>query len=514
MSCRSWSGLWCHGGGKGTIVTVPAPRSTAVRAVLAGTAVLLLVPAARADSGRGWSLWLTGLDLAVACCLVVLGWRQPRMWASIWTLAAAALWSLGSLHPSLVGLHRGALVVALASPLLVRSVPHRTARIVATTIVAIVLASSQVSAVAAGVLLFVLAAVLVARARWSEQRLLDAMPLVVLGTAEVLVGFLGTLALPGSRTLLSTVYAVGVLSSVAMSVTVHVGRRRHLVDAVPASADLVAHDPHELLTALLRDALGTDALTVRRPTSGIGRAVQVDGTDWAVVLDDDRVLDDEATWLAVSAAVALVGQHVTLLGHSRRRADELAGSRRRLLDAADRERALVGPLLRASVTSPLRQAAEGLGPDDGVVARELRGAASAVDDLVVGLAPIPLGSGRLVQALQELAARSPVRVEVRVGAGVSAGQQAEATAYAVCAESAVNAWKHSHAEQVIVDVWVDDALLHVTVRDDGVGGADPQGSGLVGLADRVATLRGRFCVISEPGVGTLVSASLLRVTRS
>jgi signal transduction histidine kinase len=103
---------------------------------------------------------------------------------------------------------------------------------------------------------------------------------------------------------------------------------------------------------------------------------------------------------------------------------------------------------------------------------------------------------------------------VRVGVGVSAGQQAEATAYAVCAESAVNAWKHSYAEHVTVDVWVDDALLHVTVRDDGVGGADPQGSGLLGLADRVATLRGSFDVVSESGVGTLVSASLLRVTRS
>jgi signal transduction histidine kinase len=82
----------------------------------------------------------------------------------------------------------------------------------------------------------------------------------------------------------------------------------------------------------------------------------------------------------------------------------------------------------------------------------------------------------------------------------------EATAYFVVAEALTNVAKHARARHAEVMARIQDGTLAVSVRDDGVGGARPEGSGLVGLADRVAALDGRLRVESPPSGGTLVSA--------
>ena len=84
----------------------------------------------------------------------------------------------------------------------------------------------------------------------------------------------------------------------------------------------------------------------------------------------------------------------------------------------------------------------------------------------------------------------------------------EAGAYFVVAEALTNAVKHSRAERAEVSAAVHDEELRVEVRDYGVGGAVPDGAGLVGLDDRVAALGGRLRVESPPGGGTLVAAAL------
>ena len=76
------------------------------------------------------------------------------------------------------------------------------------------------------------------------------------------------------------------------------------------------------------------------------------------------------------------------------------------------------------------------------------------------------------------------------------------------AEALTNVVKHAHAEHAEVRAFVDDGMLQVHVRDDGAGGADPGGSGLVGIADRVTALGGRLEVRDAAGGGTLVAASL------
>jgi signal transduction histidine kinase len=88
-------------------------------------------------------------------------------------------------------------------------------------------------------------------------------------------------------------------------------------------------------------------------------------------------------------------------------------------------------------------------------------------------------------------------------------ENVEVTAYYVASEALTNATRHAHASEVRITVDVDDRWIVLTIRDDGVGGADPsQGSGLIGLHDRVAALGGSLTVHSEAGAGTVLSAQI------
>jgi signal transduction histidine kinase len=84
----------------------------------------------------------------------------------------------------------------------------------------------------------------------------------------------------------------------------------------------------------------------------------------------------------------------------------------------------------------------------------------------------------------------------------------EATAYFVVAEALTNVAKHARAHRAEVTASVDAGMLHVEVRDDGVGGARSEGPGLVGLGDRLAALDGALRVESAPGEGTVVAADI------
>jgi signal transduction histidine kinase len=86
--------------------------------------------------------------------------------------------------------------------------------------------------------------------------------------------------------------------------------------------------------------------------------------------------------------------------------------------------------------------------------------------------------------------------------------EVEASAYFVVAEALTNVAKHSGARRADVTAWVDEGVLCVDVRDDGVGGARPDGRGLLGLDDRLATLGGRLRIESPPGRGTRIAATL------
>jgi signal transduction histidine kinase len=112
-------------------------------------------------------------------------------------------------------------------------------------------------------------------------------------------------------------------------------------------------------------------------------------------------------------------------------------------------------------------------------------------------------------ALEALADRAPVPVEVARVPGDRLPGPVEAAAYFVVAESLTNVAKYAHASHAEVRVGRENGVALVEVRDDGVGGADPAaGSGLRGLADRLAALDGRLEIDSEPGRGTAVRARI------
>jgi signal transduction histidine kinase len=106
-----------------------------------------------------------------------------------------------------------------------------------------------------------------------------------------------------------------------------------------------------------------------------------------------------------------------------------------------------------------------------------------------------------------LASRMPVPVENRVSVG-RLPAAVEATAYFVVAEALTNVAKHAHAAHAEVTARIEDGTLAVHVCDDGVGGARPEGSGLIGLADRLAVLAGRLRIESPTRGGTVIEADI------
>jgi signal transduction histidine kinase len=201
--------------------------------------------------------------------------------------------------------------------------------------------------------------------------------------------------------------------------------------------------------------------------------------------------------------------------------EQLTASRTRLLTAADDARRRVvrdlhdgaqQRLVHAVIN--LKLAEQTLQATDDEAARLVREALTHAElgneelrELAHGILPVSLTNGGLRAGLDAVAARLdvPVRLEVppeRFAAEI------EASAYFVVAEALTNVVKHAHATQAEVRAFVEDGTLHLQVRDDGTGGADPGGHGLVGIADRVTALGGQLAVRDAAGGGTLVAASM------
>ena len=136
-------------------------------------------------------------------------------------------------------------------------------------------------------------------------------------------------------------------------------------------------------------------------------------------------------------------------------------------------------------------------------AEGLSGAIEELQEISRGIHPAILSRGGLGPALKTLARRSTIPVELEVDADHRLPEAIEAAAYYVVSEALTNAAKHSGASAVQVHVASHDELVRISIRDDGVGGAAPgQGSGLIGLKDRVEALGGKIEIDSPSGGGT------------
>ncbi|MET0731412.1 MAG: sensor histidine kinase, partial [Solirubrobacterales bacterium] len=203
------------------------------------------------------------------------------------------------------------------------------------------------------------------------------------------------------------------------------------------------------------------------------------------------------------------------------REQELKASRARIVAAADEARRRLERDLHdgaqqrlVALALNLRLAATKLETDPEAAAAllsetatELGEATTELRELARGLHPAVLSDRGLRPALEALAGRAPLPVELDASQPERLPEAVESASYFVVAEALTNVARYAHASRAEVSVSRENGEVEVSIRDDGVGGADPEaGSGLRGLADRVAALDGRLEVVSPPGAGTTVRA--------
>ncbi|HEX6152173.1 MAG TPA: sensor histidine kinase [Solirubrobacterales bacterium] len=226
---------------------------------------------------------------------------------------------------------------------------------------------------------------------------------------------------------------------------------------------------------------------------------------------------------AEEVSSALTAENEQLTAELEAKVEELRASRHRIVEAGYAERRRVERDLHdgaqqrlMALTMTLRLARDKLDADPGSAAElldeamaELSAATAELREFARGIHPVVLSDRGLGAALTGLAERSPVPVEIAAAPGERLPAPVESAAYFVVAESLTNVARYAGAELATVRVERRNGTLEVEVSDDGAGGADPDtGSGLRGLADRVAALDGSFAVRSPAGKGTTVEARI------
>jgi len=200
---------------------------------------------------------------------------------------------------------------------------------------------------------------------------------------------------------------------------------------------------------------------------------------------------------------------------------ELQGARSRIIAAADNERRRIERDLHdgaqqrlVALALNLRMAEQRAADGDPTAVDLIRGAGEEANlalkelrDLARGIHPAILTNRGLPAALEDLASRATLPVEVVASPDERLPGAVEAAAYFVVSECLANIGKHAQAEEATVAVSERDGVVTVEVSDDGIGGAELNGgTGMQGLADRVGALNGSLAVDSTPGVGTRVTA--------
>ena len=249
--------------------------------------------------------------------------------------------------------------------------------------------------------------------------------------------------------------------------------------------------------------------------------VERDGRRVAAIVHDEVLGDDPELLRAVSAAAALALENARLQAELRARLEELEASRARIVEAADLERKRIERNLHdatqqrlTSVTLALGLAESQLASNPAAAQKSLAQAKQALAaalaelrDLSQDIHPSVLSEGGLRPALEDLAYTAPLPIRIEADLNGRLHEQVEAGAYYVIAEALTNVAKHARASRATVTVARENGSLAVSVRDDGLGGADPaRGSGLRGLADRVQALGGTLEVESDAGRGTEIKA--------
>lgn len=389
----------------------------------------------------------------------------------------------------------------------------------------------------------VLSAVVLRWRRASRAERRDLAPFWIAGTILALVFFVGAFSTPDTRqafpyllwelrALLQIAWPIvfvwGILStrlarSAVGDLVIELERAGPPVDLEAALARTLGDPSLEVAYTLESDERWVDAsgLTVSLPTSDgtDSRAVTLveqDGAPLAALIHDPAL--DEGLVRAAGAAAGMAIANEKLRAEVRAQLEEVRASRQRIVEAGDQERRRVERNLHdgaqqrlvtlSLALAMLRDRANG---DPATIAAladasaELKRAIDELRELARGIHPAILTEEGLLAAVESLASRSSVPVQMRAELDGRLPEPAEATAYFVVSEALANVAKYADASGAVVDISDRTGYLRVEVRDDGRGGADPgRGSGLRGLEDRVAAVGGTLRVDSPPGRGTSV----------
>jgi len=364
---------------------------------------------------------------------------------------------------------------------------------------------------------------------------------VILVLAILSVALRGTSAGPAAQAIFFFAFAM-------LPVAFLVGLSRSLLlrgTAITGLVDALARDPGAAgIDQALRTALSDPSLSVAyRLEDGegfvdrSGRPVAIpaasdddgrmatevvhNGRVVAVLVHDAELGEEPELLRAAARSAALALENARLEAQLRARLAALRASRARIVEAGDAERRRLGRDLHdgaqqrlVALMLELQLARESWERDAGLarglVDQAFDNARAAVDelrDLAAGIHPAVLAQRGLDAAIESLANRSPVPVELGDPLDERLPLPVETAAYYVVAEALTNVAKYAGATHARVDVQRRNGSAVVEIRDDGGGGADPaSGSGLRGLSDRVGALDGRLEVESAPGAGTLVRA--------
>jgi signal transduction histidine kinase len=311
-------------------------------------------------------------------------------------------------------------------------------------------------------------------------------------------------------------------------------------------ADLVVEMGHTPTPARLRDALanalGDPTLQVaywspgqdrfvdaagqvmELPVEGTGQAVTMlerNGVREAAIVHDAILLDEPGLIAAVASAMRLAVENDRLSAAVQEQLQEVRASRARIVEAGDLERRRVERdlhdgaqqrLISLSLELRVARSKLGEGGDPAVrqsldrAAEEAQAALVELRNLALGIHPLILTESGLSEAVESLADRTPIDVSVDIG-HERYSAAVEGAAYFVISEALANVTKYAQASKATVRVKGLADHLTIYVEDDGLGGADPRsGSGLRGLADRLAALDGTITVASPAGGGTKITA--------
>jgi signal transduction histidine kinase len=481
------------------------------------------------------------LDLIVGVLLCVLGGLpmlfRRRSAVGALVLAIGACWLLGSVWPAAVFLYRGPLVQLLVSYPRGRPTTRLQQGVIVLGYLDAVQLIGRSHWVTVGLAAIATGTVLAGqrRASGAERRArLTSSVVCVLLMAVLGCGAAARLAGADVDPELLVVFSLVLLASMAALVADAMWGRWNQFAITNLVIDLGRTEESGSVRDKLALALGDPALQIAfiGPDAALvdegGRPVRLlaadpgrvrttlrnNGQDIADIVHDVGALDDPVLRDSVTALTNMAVANARLQAELLALVARVETSRRRIVEIADDERRDLAAELAAGADARLDRVLRLLDPAETALGSLLDQSRLSLADFARGIHPSALADGGLAFACAELASAVPVRVILDIPA-IRLPATVELTLYFVCAEALTNATKYAGAAIVQVRMTVSSEVVRLLISDDGIGGAefpeaDTGGSGLRGLADRLAVIGGTLAIESPQGAGTTLIAEVPR----